>query len=206
MAFSIDSDFTTYSDAEQMAIQRIWLRVAEDYAPFDVDITTERTTMAISKPPPPLWSSRAALMSSLQNRTRTLNNLLPANKGILERNTDVDVFSFITGNGPINLSVNPWLQPAGTRGGNLDMLIELHNESGTLLITNNPASQTQAQIQTNLARGRYYLYIRGTGTGDPMSSTPTGYTSYGSVGQYFISGTLAPVPAPAPPTNLRGLD
>jgi hypothetical protein len=346
VAFSIDGDFTTYSDAEQTAIQRIWFRVAEDYAPFDVDVTTERpatlnnrTAMALitrntdanGNANPfstaggvayvsvfgissysqyrPAWiyynnlaatesyiaeaasheighnlglshdgktdgtdyysghgngdTSWGSIMGTGYNRNVSQwchgeyymanntqdelatiasyisyrvddhgdtqatatplvvtgganivstkpdtdpDNLLPANKGMLECNTDVDVFSFITGNGHINLSVNPWLQPAGTRGGNVDMLLELHDESGTLLMTSNPASQTQAQIQTNLAKGRYYLYTRGTGTGEPMSSTPTGYTSYGSIGQYFISGTLAPVLSPAPPTNLRGLD
>jgi hypothetical protein len=41
VAFSTDSDFGTFSDAEQTAIKRIWQRVAEDYAPFNVDVTTE---------------------------------------------------------------------------------------------------------------------------------------------------------------------
>jgi hypothetical protein len=40
-AFSTDSDLATFSDAEQAAIKRIWQRVAEDYAAFDVDVTTE---------------------------------------------------------------------------------------------------------------------------------------------------------------------
>jgi hypothetical protein len=40
--FSTDSDLTTFSDAEQLAIKRIWQRVAEDYAPFNIDVTTER--------------------------------------------------------------------------------------------------------------------------------------------------------------------
>jgi len=39
--FSIDSDPTTFSQAERDAIQYIWQRVAEDYAPFDVDVTTQ---------------------------------------------------------------------------------------------------------------------------------------------------------------------
>ena len=131
-------------------------------------------------------------------------NLHPANKGILEHNTDVDVFSFTTGSGPISLTVNPWIMPSGTRGGNLDVLLELHNQSGSLLLTNNPASQTLAQIQTTLSAGKYYLYIRNTAAGDPLASTPTGYTVYGSLGQYFISGYLSPSPAaPPPPSNLR---
>lgn len=39
--FSIDSDPTTFNQQEQDAIQYIWQRVAEDYAPFDVDVTTQ---------------------------------------------------------------------------------------------------------------------------------------------------------------------
>lgn len=40
-AFSLDSDLTTFSPTELAAIQDTWARVAEDYAPFQVDVTTE---------------------------------------------------------------------------------------------------------------------------------------------------------------------
>lgn len=39
-AFDLDGDPTTFSDAERAAIQDIWRRVSEDYAAFDVDVTT----------------------------------------------------------------------------------------------------------------------------------------------------------------------
>ncbi|HUP83313.1 MAG TPA: putative Ig domain-containing protein [Candidatus Limnocylindria bacterium] len=39
-AFDIDSAPSTFSDNELAIAQSVWLRVAEDYAPFDVDITT----------------------------------------------------------------------------------------------------------------------------------------------------------------------
>ncbi len=39
--FSIDADPNTFNTQEQDAIQYIWQRVAEDYAPFDVDVTTQ---------------------------------------------------------------------------------------------------------------------------------------------------------------------
>jgi hypothetical protein len=39
-AFSLDADYAAFSDLELTAIQEIWARVAEDYAPFDVDVTT----------------------------------------------------------------------------------------------------------------------------------------------------------------------
>jgi hypothetical protein len=40
-AYSTDSDIFTFSDTELANIQMIWQRVAEDYAPFEVDVTTE---------------------------------------------------------------------------------------------------------------------------------------------------------------------
>jgi alpha-tubulin suppressor-like RCC1 family protein len=40
-AYDTDANPTTFSDAEQAAILNIWRRVAEDFRPFDVDVTTE---------------------------------------------------------------------------------------------------------------------------------------------------------------------
>ena len=328
--FSTDSDITTFSSSEQTAIRRIWQRVAEDFAPFNINVTTERpatfnnrTAVALitrntdlnGDPNPlsnaggvayvnvfgtsnfgfyrPAWvyhnnvannesyiaevvsheighnlglshdgttagaeyytghgsgeTSWGPIMGAAYNRNVTQwckgdyylannlqddlaviagkisyrtddhgntrgtatplvitdgtqivsttpqndpDNLFPANKGILGRTGDVDVFSFITGTGPISLSVQPWVMPSGTRGGNLDILIELYNEAGDLLLWDNPASQTGASLQAELEEGRYYLYVRNTSVGDPFSSSPTGYTVYGSLGQYFISGTI----------------
>ncbi|MEX1113616.1 MAG: MBG domain-containing protein, partial [Akkermansiaceae bacterium] len=39
--WSQDADRTTFNDAEQTWMRRIWQRVAEDYAPFDVNVTTD---------------------------------------------------------------------------------------------------------------------------------------------------------------------
>lgn len=39
--FSLDGDPTTFNTQEQDAIQYVWQRVAEDFAPFDVDVTTQ---------------------------------------------------------------------------------------------------------------------------------------------------------------------
>jgi hypothetical protein len=39
-AYSLDADTATFNDAELTAIEQIWQRVAEDYAPFNVDVTT----------------------------------------------------------------------------------------------------------------------------------------------------------------------
>jgi hypothetical protein len=119
------------------------------------------------------------------------SNTNPANKGVLEGNKDVDVFSFVTGSGPVQFTVRPWIGPGGTRGGNLDILLEIHNEAGVILASSNPPDATSATIQTNLAEGRYYLYVKNSGAGSPLTSPPSGYTFYGSLGQYFINGTIS---------------
>ena len=39
--YDIDGNTASFSDAELLAIQGIWQRVTEDFAPFEVDVTTE---------------------------------------------------------------------------------------------------------------------------------------------------------------------
>lgn len=51
--WSMDSS-PAFSDAERAVVQEVWARVAEDYAPFDIDVTTEEP------PPGGLWRSSAA--------------------------------------------------------------------------------------------------------------------------------------------------
>ncbi len=340
LPFSTDADFSTFSDGEQLAIKRIWQRVVEDYAPFNIDVTTERPATfgnrtanalitrnidADDLPNPssssggvayvgvfggssfskyrPAWiysnnlagdesfiaeavshevghnlglshdgetsgseyygghgtgnTSWGPLMGTGYNRnvsqwskgeyyqanntqddlatiagklayrtddhgnskatasaliitggtniTSTTpendpENANTANKGVLGSNTDVDVFSFATGTGPIRLTVRPWISPTGrTRGGNLDILLELYDASGTMIVANNAATETFAEIQTSLTEGVYELRVSNSGTGSPLNSPPTGYTAYGSVGQYFVSGYLVPSGLIIPP-------
>jgi len=125
------------------------------------------------------------------------DNLESDNKGVIESNTDMDVFYFDTTGGPVSLSVTPARQDRYTRGGNLDTHAALYDINGTLLLEDDPQSETNSALTTSLPAGRYYLAVQGTGSSDSP------YSDYGSVGQYFISGTLpanndgvAPVPNP----------
>lgn len=45
-AYDIDGDITTFSDQELANIQLIWAAVAEDYAPFNIDVTTVEPSAA----------------------------------------------------------------------------------------------------------------------------------------------------------------
>ena len=110
--------------------------------------------------------------------------------GIIERNTDKDMFVF-NASGKVTLNIAP-----ANIGANLDIIATLSDAQGKILATSNPVDLLSASINTTVAPGTYYLTIAGTGraaiTGDP------GYPIYASLGQYQISGTVAGVTA-APP-------
>lgn len=108
-------------------------------------------------------------------------------QGVIERAADIDVFTIAAGAGNATFVLAP-----AARAPNLDGVLELRNAAGTLLASANPADALGATIQVVLpAAGTYTLSVRGTGKGDPLT---TGYTAYGSVGQYLLS---AQVPAPS---------
>ncbi|GJQ58675.1 MAG: hypothetical protein D8M57_11705 [Candidatus Scalindua sp. AMX11] len=108
-------------------------------------------------------------------------------KGIIERRTDLDFFSFTSGAGTISINVTP---AAGVRIPNLDILATLYNASGTLITSSNPVDDLNASINVDsLPAGVYFISIDGTGNG----SLATGYSDYASLGKYTISGS-APSP------------
>lgn len=108
-----------------------------------------------------------------------------SDNGIIETTTDVDVFSFVTGTGSVVINVTPF-----TPGPNLDVKADLYDSAGTLVASSNNSAVLSAGFNINLIAGQYFLHIEGVGWGTPSSSTPTGYSDYSSLGQYFISGSI----------------
>ena len=105
--------------------------------------------------------------------------------GVIETNTDVDVFRFdLSGStNVLDLSV----APVGV-GPNLDVEAKLFDDSGNVVASNNPANSLDASLNIQLAAGTYLLTVDGVGKGDPQT---TGYSNYGSLGQYTVSGTVS---------------
>ncbi|MBC8373331.1 MAG: LEPR-XLL domain-containing protein, partial [Planctomycetes bacterium] len=103
-------------------------------------------------------------------------------EGIIERNTDLDFFSFTTTAGTITLDIDPFYNSP-----NLDILATLYDSAGGLVAANNPTTVLDAAFNVNLAGGTYYLSVEGTG----KSPLDTGYSDYGSLGYYSISGILS---------------
>ena len=114
---------------------------------------------------------------TIQNST-TINTT-----GIIERNTDQDFFRFILSvGGTVNINIDP-----ATKGPNLDIEAKLYNSSGTVLSTSNPTGALNASFNTTLSAGTYYISIDGVGEGNVLG---TGYSDYGSLGFYSITGTV----------------
>jgi PKD repeat protein len=111
--------------------------------------------------------------------------------GIVERTADKDAFSFMTGAGAITLTVaSPSPSP------NLDVKAELYDSAGALMASADPTATLSASLTyTVTAPGTYTLIVDGVGKGD----LATGYSDYGSLGEYVISGTIvSPGVAQAP--------
>lgn len=116
------------------------------------------------------------------------HNSAPENKGIIETRNDVDFFVFNAGAGTINITVTPaWdaFYRSSKRGANLDIEATLYDANGMQIgLPNDPSIETDATISVTVPAGLYLLAVKGVG------NTSSPYSDYGSLGQYFISGTV----------------
>jgi hypothetical protein len=111
--------------------------------------------------------------------------------GVIGHTGDVDVFPFAAAAAGVMAAT---AAPASA-GPNLDILLQLINASGAVLASANPAGALAATLTFTLPEaGRYYLAVSGVGAGDPAG---TGYPSYGSLGQYTLTGDVQPLASSA---------
>ncbi len=106
-----------------------------------------------------------------------------SNEGIIETTGDIDAFRFVTTGGLATLNVN-----TVTLNPNLDIHAEIVTAAtGAVVASDNADLAINAAITATLPAGEYLLRVRGTGRGDPLLD---GYTDYGSLGSYLISGSV----------------
>jgi hypothetical protein len=112
------------------------------------------------------------------------------NEGIIESPTDVDTWSFSTDAGSVSFTVETFVaeDTRFSEGPNLDIKLTLKDSLDNVIATSDPQTSVSATINAVVQAGTYSLSIEGTGYGDPLASPPTGYTDYGSLGMYFITG------------------
>ena len=128
-------------------------------------------------------------------------NNLSAN-GVIGRPGDLDMFSFVAGAGNASFTVK-----GAALGGNLDVALQLIDSKGKVLASANADATLGSTISFAIpAQGTYFLSVTGAGKGNALT---TGYTNYGSLGQYNISATTAlpsgsttPTPVAPPPSTV----
>ena len=111
----------------------------------------------------------------------------PENRGIIEDQDDIDVFVFNAAAGTVDISITPArdiAHPQSRDGANLDIEATLYDSRGRKIATADPRDDTTANLKVKVPAGRYTIEVRGVGS----STAP--YSGYGSLGQYFISGTV----------------
>ncbi|MCA3555044.1 PKD domain-containing protein [Aestuariivirga sp.] len=111
--------------------------------------------------------------------------------GVIGRAGDVDMFAITANAGAFSATLAP-----ATRSGNADLALSLLNAAGEVLATASPQNTLGAALSFQLpAKGQYFIAVRGTGQGDPAA---TGYSDYGSVGNFRLTARYAAA-AGAPP-------
>ena len=133
--------------------------------------------------------------------------------GTVQTRNDLDFIRFETGGGAINLTIDPYISEtfvanssgtfdrtienafygtswANNQGANLDVEAKLFDAFGTLIATSNPAGLRASFTNLTLTAGTYFISVDGVGFGTPTVNPPIGYSDYGSLGQYLVSGTV----------------
>ena len=113
--------------------------------------------------------------------------------GMIGFNGDHDLFSFtLSRNQVVSLDLAPFAATSwNSTGGNLHAQIVLMNFSGAELPTESGGTQRNPRITAVLEAGTYLVRVSATGTGNPWSSPPSGYTPYGSAGLFRLTGSLS---------------
>jgi hypothetical protein len=109
-----------------------------------------------------------------------------AASGLIHAASDKDVFRMESGKGAISITATGAIPEA-----NLDIKLELLNNVGTPIVTSDPAGTLGATLAYNSPTEAVY-YLRVSSGAEPDGSA-TGWTTYGSIGAYSLSGSFSSV-------------
>ncbi|MBI5856178.1 MAG: T9SS type A sorting domain-containing protein [Sphingobacteriales bacterium] len=131
--------------------------------------------------------------------TATFSNNQFTVNGVVEQNTDLDMFKFTTTTAQrFILDAIPYNVGTGNSGSDLDMQVTLYNSAQTQLNVYNPGTLLSSVIDSILNAGTYYLKIEGKGN----IYAP----NYASLGSYSLAGSLSSATLPLRKLELRGVN
>lgn len=125
--------------------------------------------------------------------------------GVIADSTDVDLMKITAGAGALTLTVSPHLKYRNYNG-NLKVGISLLNSSGVVVAKNYVTNSMGNTLSYNVpTAGTYYIKVNGVGY-DPLKTaanqvwtstgitgtvigTSAGFTNYGSIGRYGLTGS-----------------
>ena len=117
-------------------------------------------------------------------------------KGIIERNTDMDIFKFtIPAAGRFTLDAVPYNVGSNNAGSDLDMQVTLYNSNQDQLNVFNPGNTLSLVVDTLLNAGDYYAKVEGKGN----AYAP----AYASLGSYSLLGNFIDQSDPLPLRRLE---
>lgn len=123
----------------------------------------------------------------------SLSGVTFSSTGVIERTADVDAFSVIFAGGRFQAQARPFTAVSGTVGGNLDLALTLKAADGTVLATADPVLGLDAELNLFVGTGTYTVLVEPAGKGSPFAPTnPSGYTTYGVLGNYTLTGQVTP--------------
>ena len=108
--------------------------------------------------------------------------------GLITSRADKDVFKFASQSGSISIHVEPFELATGKS--NLDLELTLRNDSGVAISTVNCPTLLDGTISMAVPRGYYTLTV--DGVGKASAAGDEGYSDYGSIGKYALSGNVQP--------------
>ena len=125
--------------------------------------------------------------------------------GVLRRSAQPDSYEFYTGGGELIASVRPSIASYA----NADLQLELRDAAGALLAFSNPPAALEATIAKTLPPGTYKLLVRSAQTdAAPANGYTIGYSAYGSLGAYQLSGSVeneVPLPVTTSASEVTGV-
>lgn len=105
-------------------------------------------------------------------------------KGVIETTGDVDLFAFeMEASGSLTVAADP-----AVRFASLNLAVAVLNEQGTVISTSAPEDRLDADLTVNLDAGRFYVRVEGVGRAE--TGDDPGFSDYGSLGIYTLSGSV----------------
>ena len=114
----------------------------------------------------------------------SISNMPATRYGIIEQNTDIDVFNVTYSSfGKVRIT------GVGIEGAqsNLDVSLRILDSDGIIVYAQTSDTTDDAVTELLLEPGSYQIRVQGDSSGNPTGNPATGWSAYGSLGQYQLN-------------------